>query len=104
MPEVRGHRHSFPPKPFPLPLALAWLRAECFAPSARLCALEPNATLDGNSTAIGNTTAGQTLEEHSVRGFENTTLFYISCFQYIAVALAFAKGRPFRQPTHTNGE
>uniref|UniRef100_A0A670J3W8 Cation-transporting ATPase n=1 Tax=Podarcis muralis TaxID=64176 RepID=A0A670J3W8_PODMU len=41
-------------------------------------------------------------EEDSVRGFENTTLFYVSCFQYVAVALAFAKGRPFRQPTRTN--
>uniref|UniRef100_A0A803T704 Cation-transporting ATPase n=1 Tax=Anolis carolinensis TaxID=28377 RepID=A0A803T704_ANOCA len=41
-------------------------------------------------------------EEDSVRSLENTTLFYVSCFQYIAVALAFAKGRPFRQPTWTN--
>uniref|UniRef100_A0A8D2LHB1 Cation-transporting ATPase n=1 Tax=Varanus komodoensis TaxID=61221 RepID=A0A8D2LHB1_VARKO len=43
-------------------------------------------------------------DEDSVRSFENTTLFYVSCFQYVAVALAFSKGRPFRQPPRTNGE
>ncbi|KAJ6654962.1 hypothetical protein lerEdw1_006433 [Lerista edwardsae] len=71
------------------------------------CALVPNVTLDVSSMAIANATARQRPEEeeeeHSVRSFENTTLFHISCFQYIAVALAFAKGRPFRQPTRTNG-
>uniref|UniRef100_A0A670J3P7 Uncharacterized protein n=1 Tax=Podarcis muralis TaxID=64176 RepID=A0A670J3P7_PODMU len=51
-----------------------------------------------------NTLRSASATEDSVRGFENTTLFYVSCFQYVAVALAFAKGRPFRQPTRTNGE
>lgn len=40
----------------------------------------------------------------SVCSYENTTLFFLSCFQYVFVALAFSKGRPFRQPTQTNGE
>nr|XP_056719148.1 polyamine-transporting ATPase 13A3-like [Euleptes europaea] len=72
------------------------------------CGLVANLTLDSNSTPPRNVTAGLDPEEEgddatSVRSFENTTLFYVSCFQYVAVALAFAKGRPFRQPTHTNG-
>ncbi|XP_057713191.1 polyamine-transporting ATPase 13A3-like [Corythoichthys intestinalis] len=37
-----------------------------------------------------------------VRTFENTTLFYIIYFQCIAVAIAFIKGRPFREPTYKN--
>ncbi|XP_077171278.1 polyamine-transporting ATPase 13A3-like [Paroedura picta] len=73
------------------------------------CGLVANLTLGANLTSPGNGTAGPELEEEeegdatSVRSFENTTLFYVSCFQYVAVALAFAKGRPFRQPTHANG-
>ncbi|XP_061444002.1 polyamine-transporting ATPase 13A3-like isoform X2 [Rhineura floridana] len=64
--------------------------------------------LASNSTALMNVTAGpkpeaEDGEADSVCSFENTTLFYVSCFQYVAVALAFAKGRPFRQPTRTNG-
>ena len=86
--------------------------------SCRACGLPPNITLVPNGTSLTNSTLGKALEEekdddshhggeaeaNTVRSFENTTLFYISCFQYIAVALAFAKGRPFRQPTQTNGE
>uniref|UniRef100_A0ABM5EJN6 Polyamine-transporting ATPase 13A3-like n=1 Tax=Pogona vitticeps TaxID=103695 RepID=A0ABM5EJN6_9SAUR len=81
------------------------------------CGLPPNITLVPNGTSLTNSTLGKAPEEEkdddshhggeaeadTVRSFENTTLFYISCFQYIAVALAFAKGRPFRQPTQTNG-
>uniref|UniRef100_A0A803T0S5 Cation-transporting ATPase n=1 Tax=Anolis carolinensis TaxID=28377 RepID=A0A803T0S5_ANOCA len=55
-------------------------------------------TSESRLTKFWNTT-------HQTSQFlENTTLFYVSCFQYIAVALAFAKGRPFRQPTWTNRE
>ncbi|KAJ7313297.1 hypothetical protein JRQ81_004585 [Phrynocephalus forsythii] len=70
------------------------------------CALATNLTGGASRT---NVTAQQGPEEEdeegadTVRSFENTTLFFVSCFQYIAVAVAFAKGRPFRQPTWTNG-
>ncbi|XP_053115435.1 polyamine-transporting ATPase 13A3-like isoform X2 [Hemicordylus capensis] len=68
------------------------------------CGSLPNASLDANGTAGPKPEEEEEeKEEGSVRSFENTTLFYISCFQYIAVALAFSKGRPFRQPTHSNG-
>ncbi|XP_044273235.1 polyamine-transporting ATPase 13A3-like isoform X2 [Varanus komodoensis] len=73
----------------------------------RSCGLGPNGTRGPPGAPTRNSTAGPEPaaddDEDSVRSFENTTLFYVSCFQYVAVALAFSKGRPFRQPPRTNG-
>ncbi|KAM6442414.1 polyamine-transporting ATPase 13A3 isoform 2-T7 [Liasis olivaceus] len=41
-------------------------------------------------------------DEHNIRNYENTTLFFISSFQYLIVAVVFSKGRPFRQPCYKN--
>ncbi|XP_040284267.1 probable cation-transporting ATPase 13A3 [Bufo bufo] len=41
-------------------------------------------------------------DEHNIRNYENTTLFYVSSFQYLIVAVAFSKGKPFRQPSYKN--
>ncbi|XP_058043326.1 polyamine-transporting ATPase 13A3 isoform X2 [Ahaetulla prasina] len=41
-------------------------------------------------------------DEHNIRNYENTTLFFISSFQYLIVAVVFSKGRPFRQPCYRN--
>uniref|UniRef100_A0A669E9Y5 Polyamine-transporting ATPase 13A3 n=1 Tax=Oreochromis niloticus TaxID=8128 RepID=A0A669E9Y5_ORENI len=38
----------------------------------------------------------------NIRNYENTSLFYISAFQYLAVAIVFSKGKPFRQPSYKN--
>ncbi|XP_077414643.1 polyamine-transporting ATPase 13A3-like isoform X2 [Vanacampus margaritifer] len=37
-----------------------------------------------------------------IKNFENTSLFYVSAFQYLIVAIVFAKGKPFRQPSYKN--
>uniref|UniRef100_G3U6H5 ATPase 13A3 n=1 Tax=Loxodonta africana TaxID=9785 RepID=G3U6H5_LOXAF len=41
-------------------------------------------------------------DEHNIQNYENTTLFFISSFQYIIVAVALSKGKPFRQPSYKN--
>ncbi|XP_042314211.1 LOW QUALITY PROTEIN: polyamine-transporting ATPase 13A3 [Sceloporus undulatus] len=41
-------------------------------------------------------------DEHNIQNYENTTIFFISSFQYLIVAVAFSKGRPFRQPCYKN--
>ncbi|XP_042331882.1 LOW QUALITY PROTEIN: polyamine-transporting ATPase 13A3-like [Sceloporus undulatus] len=78
----------------------------CGLDPCNITLLSPNVSSLVNATARQEPQPGEEEadgEDDSVQSFENTTLFYISCFQYIAVALAFSKGRPFRQPTRTNG-
>lgn len=38
----------------------------------------------------------------NIRNYENTTLFFVSCFQYLTVAIVFSKGKPFRQSSLKN--
>lgn len=43
-------------------------------------------------------------DDHNIQNFENTSIFYVSCFQYLIVAIVFSKGKPFRQPSYKNCE
>ncbi|XP_036789074.1 polyamine-transporting ATPase 13A3 isoform X1 [Manis pentadactyla] len=52
-----------------------------------------------NSSHLYNETKFDT---HNIQNYENTTVFFISSFQYLIVAVAFSKGKPFRQPCYRN--
>ncbi|CAH1276951.1 ATP13A3 [Branchiostoma lanceolatum] len=64
-----------------------------------------------NTTDI-NTTMASTLKpctvnydsesDEGVLTYETTTMFGVATFQYVITAFVFSKGKPFRQPVHTN--
>ncbi|XP_062066034.1 polyamine-transporting ATPase 13A3 isoform X2 [Lepus europaeus] len=52
-----------------------------------------------NSSHLDNETE---LDTRNIQNYENTTVFFISSFQYLIVAIVFSKGKPFRQPCYKN--
>ncbi|KAJ8270232.1 hypothetical protein GJAV_G00111920 [Gymnothorax javanicus] len=55
------------------------------------------------STApASNATDDFDYRERNIQNYENTTVFYVSCFQYLVIAIIFSKGKPFRQPSYRN--
>ncbi|XP_033883712.3 polyamine-transporting ATPase 13A3-like isoform X2 [Acipenser ruthenus] len=76
-------------------LAFLWVKHQPWyhkwTPSSDACSLS-NYSLHQNETN----------HEHNIKNYENTTLFFISSFQYLIVAIVFSKGKPFRQPSYKN--
>uniref|UniRef100_A0A8B9I8Y6 Polyamine-transporting ATPase 13A3 n=1 Tax=Anser brachyrhynchus TaxID=132585 RepID=A0A8B9I8Y6_9AVES len=58
--------------------------------------------LDATNTSSAHDGNETHQDEHNIKNYENTTLFFISSFQYLIVAIVFSKGKPFRQPCYKN--
>ncbi|TNM87956.1 hypothetical protein fugu_006177 [Takifugu bimaculatus] len=64
---------------------------------------EPITDVCNQSSYINKSDLNDTeVDDHNIQNFENTSIFYVSCFQYLIVAIVFSKGKPFRQPSYKN--
>uniref|UniRef100_A0A674MXZ1 Polyamine-transporting ATPase 13A3 n=1 Tax=Takifugu rubripes TaxID=31033 RepID=A0A674MXZ1_TAKRU len=64
---------------------------------------EPITDVCNQSSYINKSDLNDTeADDHNIQNFENTSIFYVSCFQYLIVAIVFSKGKPFRQPSYKN--
>ncbi|XP_030071441.1 polyamine-transporting ATPase 13A3 isoform X1 [Microcaecilia unicolor] len=82
-------------------IAFLWVKEqpwyETWTPDSDACNLS-SSSLTNSSHDMNNTH----IDEHNIQNYENTTLFFISSFQYLIVAIVFSKGKPFRQPCYKN--
>ncbi|XP_061775883.1 polyamine-transporting ATPase 13A3-like [Nerophis ophidion] len=64
--------------------------------------LNPKVCNESSVSEHSPNTTEEDLDEFNSKIFEGTTLFYVSVFQYLTVAIVFCKGKPFRRPSYEN--